>query len=106
MKKVWTISFLLAITYAAIGVAIYAQIATPPQPVVRMTGPVPNAVEMYADGSTVLYKQPVGTIPRVPPQDSNDVAQRYALFVCELQTAYASTPSIQALLDKHKIKCQ
>ena len=78
----------------------------PPQPVVRMTGPVPNAVDMFADGSTVVYRQPAGTIPRVPPQDSNDIAQRYALFVCELQTTYASTPSIQALLDKHKLKCQ
>lgn len=78
----------------------------PPQPVVIMTGPIPAAVHMFADGSTVVYKQPVGTVPRVPPQDSNDVAQRYALFVCELQATYASTPSIQALLDKHKLKCQ
>ena len=74
----------------------------PPQPVVRMTGPVPNAVDMFADGSTVVYKQPVGTIPRVPPQDSNDIAQKFALFVCDVQSANVA----QALLDKHKVKCQ
>lgn len=77
----------------------------PTGPVVRMTGPVPYAVDMFADGSTVVYKQPVGTIPRVPPQDSNDVAQKFAMFACDV-AVYASTPSIQALLDKHKIKCQ
>lgn len=82
------------------------QVVPPTGPVVIMTGPVPNAVHMFADGSTIVYKQPTGVIPRVPPQDSNDVAQRYALFVCELQTVYASTTSIQALLDKHKLKCQ
>ena len=76
----------------------------PPQPIVIMTGPVPQAVDMFADGSTIVYRQPSGA--RVPPQDSNDVAQKFALFVCDLQAAYASTPSIQALLDKHKIKCQ
>ena len=74
----------------------------PTQPVVRMTGPVPNAVDMFADGSTIVYRQPAGTIPRVPPQDSNDIAQKFALFVCDVQAANVA----QALLDKHKLKCQ
>lgn len=90
-----------------------AILSAPPQlptvptgPVVSMSGPIPKAVEMFADGTTIVYKQPVNTVPRVPPQDSQDVAQKFALFACELQTAYASTPSIQALLDKHKVRCQ
>lgn len=83
----------------------------PTGPVVRMTGPVPAAVDMYADGSTVLYKQPLNTVARIPPQDSNDVAQKFALFGCEaaaLATNQATqgNAALQALLVKHNIKCQ
>lgn len=77
----------------------------PTGPVVRMTGPVPGAVDMFADGSTILYRQPATTVPRVPPQDSNDVAQKFALVGCELWDLGKVNTLVKSVLDKHKVSC-
>ena len=78
---------------------------TPPTPVVLIRTPAYDAVQMFADGSTVLPNIPA-SILRVPPQDSNDIGMVFNGFGRDMcLAAQGGNAVVLASLTKWRISC-
>jgi hypothetical protein len=68
-----------------------------------MHTPTYAAVQMFADGTTVLPLLPA--LPVRAPQDSNDVAVKFNAFGREICALGNTVSIVKAVVDKHKISC-